>query len=231
MPIDRRRERARAAEAEARERVAGRARERRGEQRGGGADDRAVDQVAAEVDARPHLAERVERRVQEVVGARRQAAVGLQRRGDEPEDRRQHHREHDPGQDVERELGEALAPARREAADGCGVRGHVCGCMSRRNAAHQMATQTSIASISERGGGGAEAEEVVGERLPDDQGHHQVGVRSWVRAHHHDRDRVLVGGVDHAEEQLDGDQRADQRQRDVAEAPPRARRRRSAPPR
>ena len=210
------------AEAEARERVAGRAGERRGEHGGGRADDRAVDQVALEVDARPHPGERFERRVQEVIGAGRQPAVGLQRGGDQPEDRREHDRQHDPGEDVEQEIRDALAPARREAEECCGVSSHVCGCMSRRKTPHQMKTQTSIASITQRRGGGAEAEEVVGERLPDDQRHHQVGVGPRVGAHHHDRDGVLVRRVDDAEQQLDGDQRPDQRQRDVDEAAPRA---------
>ena len=82
-----------------------------------------------------------------------------------------------------------------------------------------MATHTEHHERQHHRGRRAEPEQVVLERLADDQGHHQVGVRPRRRAEHHDRDRVLVGGVDDAEQQLDRDQRPQQRQRDVAEAP------------
>ena len=164
----------------------------------------AVDQVALEVDACPHLAERRERRVQQVVAPVASWPSVCSEDSDEPDDRREHDREHDPGQRVERDWSTA-APAGVSRGRAAVVVMSVAP--GRGGSAVPDGTHTSIASISSVEAAAPKPNRLLENDWRYDQGHHQVGVRPRVGAEHHVRDRELVGRVDDAEQQLDGDQR------------------------
>src|SRR5919107_5736551 len=81
--------------------------------------------------------------MQQVVRAAREVAVRLQRGGDEPQHRSEHHDEHEPCQRVEAAVDEAPARAGRQAQGG-----HRAASRSRRKVRYQTATHTSMTSMS-----------------------------------------------------------------------------------